>query len=410
MTPAARLSAAIEVLDRVLAGQSAEQALVNWGRGHRFAGSGDRAALRDLVFDALRCRRSFAALGGGHQTGQGQTGHGLIGNGQTGHGQTGRGLILGGLRDAGQDVASLFTGEGFAPAPVGPGESGRVPTGAEALDCPEWLLELLRASLHNDTEPVLQALRRRAPVFLRVNVARTTRAQAVADLARDDIIAQAHPLANTALEVTGNARKIQTSAAYLDGLVDLQDAASQAVVAALPLRAGLHVLDYCAGGGGKTLAMAARGARVIAHDANTARMKGLPARAERAGAQITIVQDPASSAPYEVILTDVPCSGSGSWRRDPQGKWALTAARLQEIESLQARILDQAATFLAPNGCLAYATCSLLRSENEAQISAFLRRHPGWILQRDHRFSPLQGGDGFYLALLTGPSEQPTQL
>jgi 16S rRNA (cytosine967-C5)-methyltransferase len=389
MTPAARLSAAIEVLDRILAGQAAEQALTNWGRGHRFAGSGDRAALRDLVFEALRCKRSFAALGGG---------------------ETGRGLILGGLRAAGQDVAALFTGEGFAPAPPGPGEAGRIPIGAEALDCPDWLLAPLQASLGSETEAILLALRHRAPVFLRVNLARSSVAAAQAALAAEGIVAELHLLAKTALQVTGNERKIQNSATYLEGLVDLQDAASQAVVEALPLRPGLRVLDFCAGGGGKSLAMAALGAVVLAHDANPGRMADLPARAARAGARVTITDNPSRTAPYDLILTDVPCSGSGSWRRDPQGKWALTPARLAEIEALQAQILDRAATMVSARCCLAYATCSLLRSENEAQVTAFLARHPGWILERSHRFTPLQGGDGFFVALLTAPADRPTQL
>ena len=389
MTPAARLSAAIEVLDRIVAGQSAELALTNWGRSHRFAGSQDRAALRDLVFDALRCRRSFAALGGG---------------------ETGRGLILGGLRDAGQDVAALFTGARFAPAPVGTDEVGRLPGAAEALDCPDWLIGPLQDSLGGQTEAILRAMRQRAPIFLRVNLALTTVAAAIALLAQDGIAAQEHPLAKTALQVTENARKIQTSAAYLQGHTDLQDAASQAVVQALPLRPGLRVMDFCAGGGGKSLAMAALGARVFAHDANAARMTELPARAARAKAQVTIVENPAKTKPYDLILTDVPCSGSGSWRRDPQGKWALTAARLAEIHRLQAQILDRAAGLLAANGCLAYATCSLLRSENEAQIDGFLARHRGWKREQSQRFTPLQGGDGFFVALLTAPADHPTQL
>ena len=388
MTPAARLAAAIEVLDRILTGQPAEQALTNWGRGHRFAGSGDRAALRDLVYDALRCRRSFGALGGG---------------------DSGRGLILGGLRDAGRDVAALFSGEGFSPALVGPGEQGRLPEAAEALDCPDWLLAPLQDSLGDQTEAILQALRCRAPIFLRVNLARTTVAAARDLLALDGIVAQDHKLAKTALEVTENARKIRHSTAYLQGLVELQDAASQAVVEALDLSPGQRVLDYCAGGGGKSLAMAARGARVFAHDANPARMADLPARAKRAGAQVVITENPAKSAPYDLILTDVPCSGSGSWRRDPQGKWALHPGRLAEILALQARILDQVAPMLAADGRLAYATCSLLRAENEGQTTGFLTRHPGWKLLHSHRFTPLQGGDGFFVALLTAAPERPTQ-
>lgn len=381
MTPAARIAAAADVLDRILAGQAPEPALVNWGRASRFAGSGDRAAVRDLVFDALRCRRSFAALGGG---------------------LSGRGLMLGRLRALGQDPAGVFTGTGHALAPLTPADEGRTPVGAEALDCPEWLESDLRQSLGADFEPVLRALQTRAPVFLRVNTARTTVPKAIAALAGEGIVAQPHPLAKTALEVTGNKRKIQTSQTYLTGLVELQDASSQAVAEAVPLSPGHRVLDLCAGGGGKTLALAARGGITLhAHDANPGRLRDLGPRAERAGAAVTIVENPERSAPYDVILTDVPCSGSGSWRRDPAGKWALTADRLAETRHLQATILDRAAALLSPGGVLAYATCALLQSENEDQVAAFLGRHPGWTCRDSRRFTPLQGGDGFFLALLS---------
>jgi 16S rRNA (cytosine967-C5)-methyltransferase len=378
MTPAARLSAAIEVLDRILQGQAVEPALTNWGRANRFAGSGDRAAIRDHVFDALRCRRSFATLGGS---------------------DSGRGLMLGMLRDAGLDPASLFTGQGHAPAPVMASEAGFAPQGTAALDCPDWLAPALQASLGPDFVPVMQAMRRRAPVFLRVNTVRGDRPTAIAALAAEGIVAQPHDLALTALEVTGNARKIQTSQAYLGGLVELQDASSQAVVQALPLASGQRVLDYCAGGGGKSLAMAARaGLEVQAHDADPGRMRDLPARAGRAGAEVRLVGTPVGQ--FDLVLADAPCSGSGSWRRDPAGKWALKPERLLALQAVQAAILDRVAGLVAPEGVLAYATCSLLGSENAAQIDAFCARTPGWRLRRTHSFTPLQGGDGFFLALL----------
>lgn len=381
MTPAARLSAAMEILDRILAGAVAEQALTNWGRANRFAGSGDRHALRDLVYDALRCKRSYAALGGA---------------------MTGRGLVLGGLRDRGIDPAGLFTGEGHAPALVSAEEAGRAPVGAEVLDCPDWLLPRLQAALGAECEAVLQAMRQRAPVFLRVNLAKASVAAAQAALAEDGIGAVLSPIAKIALEVTENARKVQTSRAYADGLVELQDAASQAVVQALPLRDGMVVLDYCSGGGGKALAMAAQAKLTLfAHDAEPRRMKDIPTRAARAGAAIRITENPAVAEPYDLILTDVPCSGSGSWRRDPQGKWALTEARLAELLVIQAAILDKAAGLVAPKGMLAYATCSMLAEEDEAQIAGFLARHPGWICTQQQRFSPLSGADGFFLAQLT---------
>lgn len=378
MTPAARLSAAIAVLDRVLDGEPAEKALTNWGRASRFAGSGDRAAVRDLVFEALRRRNSLAARGCG---------------------LTGRGLILGLARATGQEA--LFTGEGHAPVVPGAGEAGREPDAEESLDLPGWLLPALRESLGSDLEPVAEALRSRAPVFLRVNPGKTDVASAVAALAEEGIMVRSHPLATTALEVVENARRVQTSDAYLSGLVELQDASSQAVVEALPLAEGMKVLDHCAGGGGKTLAMAARcGLRLFAHDAAPKRMTDLPERARRAGVSVTLTEKPEVTAPYDLVLVDAPCSGSGSWRRDPEGKWRLTPERLQTLVDVQASILDRTANMVRPGGWLAYVTCSLLAAENQQQIAEFLSRHPGWSQEQAASLSPLSGGDGFFLALL----------
>lgn len=378
MTPAARVSAAIEVLDRILSGTNPEVALTNWGRANRFAGSGDRAAIRDHVFAALRCRSSFAALGGG---------------------LTGRGLMLGAMRAEGSEAA-IFTGEGHAPAKVGD-EPARTPAGFEALDCPDWLGPRLQAALGEDFVPVMQAMQHRAPVFLRVNLAKADREAAARALAAEGILTRPVEWVKTALEVTEGARKIQNSQSYLTGLVELQDASSQAVVEALYLTPGAKVLDYCAGGGGKALALAARGAKVWAHDANPGRMADLAPRSTRAGVRVMQTQNPAETKPYDLILTDAPCSGSGSWRRDPMGKWSLTEERLQALTAVQAEILDKVVPLVRQGGTLAYATCSLLAEENEAQIAGFLARHAGWTLKSQRRFSPLSGGDGFFLAILT---------
>jgi 16S rRNA (cytosine967-C5)-methyltransferase len=173
------------------------------------------------------------------------------------------------------------------------------------------------------------------------------------------------------------------------------------VVQALPLQPGMSVLDYCAGGGGKTLALAARlRGPVSAHDANPGRMRDLPERAGRAGARVRLVEKPARHAPFDLVLADAPCSGSGSWRRDPEGKWRLTPETLARLQETQAAILDRAAQMVRAGGWLAYATCSMLLRENRGQVDAFLARHDGWRLQQDHAFTPVQGGDGFYLALL----------
>lgn len=259
----------------------------------------------------------------------------------------------------------------------------------------------MRESLGEAFAPVMEALRKRAPVFLRVNLARGTREAAVAALAEEGILALPHGLAGSALEVVEGARKVANSRAYAAGMVELQDAASQAVVEMLPLTDGMAVLDLCAGGGGKTLAMAARARlRIVAHDAEARRMADLPARAARAGVTVAISEKPERPGPYDLILTDVPCSGSGSWRRDPEGKWALTPARLEALRAVQAGIMDRAAAMLRPGGWLGYATCSLLEAENGAQVAGFLARHPGWALHADRRFTPLEGGDGFFAALL----------
>jgi 16S rRNA (cytosine967-C5)-methyltransferase len=249
--------------------------------------------------------------------------------------------------------------------------------------------------------PVLRAMRQRAPVFLRVNPGKTDLSGAVTALASDGIGAVPHGLAASALEVTGNARKVQASAAYRDGLVELQDASSQAVVEALTLVDGMRVLDHCAGGGGKTLAMAARAKlQLLAHDILPRRMADLPERARRAGIAVTLTERPEDAAPFDLVLVDAPCSGSGSWRRDPEGKWALTPERLASLLSEQAAILDRAAAMVAPGGALAYATCSLLATENRGQIDRFCARHAGWTSEIERSFSPLDGGDGFYLCVL----------
>lgn len=383
MTPGARVAAAIEVLDAMRAGTPAEKALLGWARGHRFAGSKDRAAIRDHVFDALRCRRSYAALGGG---------------------DSGRALMLGALHARGEDPATLFDGAGHAPPPPGPDESrpGTLDDPLAALDCPDWLADDLQASLGADFAPVMRRLQERAPVFLRVNLLRTDPAGARAALAEEGIGTRPGPLSDTALEVTEKPRAVARSAAYRDGLVELQDAASQAIVDRLPLPGAGRILDYCAGGGGKSLAMAARapGADLHAHDIDAGRMSDLPARAARAGCTVTLHHGGSVPGAFDLVLADAPCSGSGAWRRSPEGKWSLNANRLHDLLSMQDEVLDAAVAQVAPGGRLAYATCSLLQAENRDRVEAFLARHPGWRLTDELRLTPLDGGDGFYLACL----------
>ena len=162
----------------------------------------------------------------------------------------------------------------------------------------------------------------------------------------------------------------------------------------------MRVLDYCAGGGGKALALAARqpDMQVAAHDVTPARMADLPARAGRAGLSIALQARP--RGPYDLVVADVPCSGSGTWRRTPDAKWRLTRARLDELVAVQGRILEQAAVLVAPGGSLAYMTCSLLEAENGAQIDGFLAANPGFREGDRQTWTPLDGGDGFFMARL----------
>nr|WP_052174735.1 RsmB/NOP family class I SAM-dependent RNA methyltransferase [Paracoccus sanguinis] len=337
--------------------------------------------MRDLVFDALRRRRSHAALGGA---------------------ETGRGLILGALREAGQDPDTIFAAAPYAPLPLTAAErdAGRPPSPAEATDLPDWIADRLAADLGDGFPPVAAALRERAPVWLRVNFARGTRDDARAALIAAGVETSADPRCDTALLVTHGARSVQGSAAYREGLVELQDLSPQMACAGLDVKPGLRVLDLCAGGGGKSLALAARGAKVTAWDATPARMRDLPARAARAGASIDIA--PAlPSGQFDLVVADVPCSGSGSWRRTPDAKWRLTEADLARLVAVQAGILDTAAERVAPGGRLAYMTCSLFAAENAGQIDAFLRRNQRFALKAQRTLTPLDASDGFFVAELS---------
>jgi 16S rRNA (cytosine967-C5)-methyltransferase len=400
MTPAARLSAAIELVDAALAGEPAERALTRWARASRFAGSKDRAAVRDLVYDALRRRRSLAWAGGA---------------------ETGRAILLAQQAAEGADLDALCTGAGFDPAPLSAAERVRLaappPRAPDPvrLDYPDFLDAPLRASLGDDFEPVLAAMQARAPVDLRVNTLKTTVNAALVVLARDGVQAAPHPLAPQALRVLDNPRAVAASRAYTQGMVELQDVSSQHVAVHAGARPGMTVLDFCAGGGGKTLALAAamegRGT-LLAWDANPRRMADLPERARRAGAAVRIL------APEELerlgpacdlVLVDAPCSGTGAWRRKPEGKWRLTPDELAGYPPLQDAILDGAAARVKPGGRLVYATCSLLAAENEERAAAFTARHPGWSPERARRLSPLDGGDGFFVAAFVRPRRRQSQ-
>ncbi|WP_118132429.1 RsmB/NOP family class I SAM-dependent RNA methyltransferase [Oceanicella sp. SM1341] len=390
MTPAARLSAAIEILDDVLSGAAADRALAAWGRSRRFAGAKDRAAIADHVYDALRCRRTLARRGGA---------------------ETGRGLVVG---LAGDDE-TLFDGRPHGPAPLSAAERGALAAApamplAERLDFPDWMEEPLARALGDELEPVMEALRHRAPLDLRVNLLRCTPEEALAALAAEGLGAVPLAAEPAALRVQAGARALRRAAAYLDGRVEIQDLSSQRVARFAGARPGLTVLDYCAGGGGKTLAlgmhMAGQG-RLIAHDVAPARMKDLAPRAARAGLTVETIAPEGPSGGRgpalgcDLVLADAPCSGTGAWRRNPDAKWRFTPQDLTALTRLQDRVMDAAARHVRPGGSFVYATCSLLAEENDDRVEAFLARAPEFTPGETLRLTPQDGGDGFFAARMT---------
>ncbi len=390
MRPEARYAAAIDVLDAWHGGMPAEQALTRWARGARYAGSKDRAAVRDHVFDVLRRKASCAVHGGG---------------------ETGRALVLGLLRLSGIDPAPIFSGEGHAPEALTEAErfAPSLPDHAP-LDVPDWMLAELDDNRIADRAALFSAMTMRAPVWVRVNNRKAKPDYAMELLQSDGVLCQPDARLPTALKVLEGARRLRQSQPYAEGLVEVQDLSPQLAVTRLDLPETGCVLDYCAGGGGKALAISDRtDAAVFAHDALPRRMADLPVRAARAGVHITQLDTDAleGAGPYDLVLTDVPCSGSGTWRRDPEAKWRLTPDRLAELIKVQAGILDSAAALVAELGQLVYMTCSLFRAENDAQIEGFLARNPEWRCTMRHLDTPLTASDGFFSAVLTRTTDSP---
>jgi 16S rRNA (cytosine967-C5)-methyltransferase len=358
MTPAARIQAAIDILDEIIAaardgGPAADTLIARYFRARRYAGSKDRRAVRDVVYGAIR------------RAGE--------------RPENGRAAIVG-LARGDEALAALFDGSVHGPAPIGDDEPG-----AEAGAIPLWIKPLL-ANLVDENEQA--SILARAPLDLRVN-------RLKADL---DVVMAALPDAVSVPGVPDALRlpegfAIERTVLWQDGWVEVQDAGSQMIAAACDARAGMTVIDLCAGAGGKTLALAAamRGeGRLIAADTIRTRLSRLPPRAERAGAAFieTMLMDQgreaAALAPFagiaEVVLVDAPCSGTGTWRRNPEARWRLTPQRLDRLVGEQARILDLAATLLAPGGRLVYAVCALTEQEGSSQIDAFITRHDGWTV------------------------------
>jgi 16S rRNA (cytosine967-C5)-methyltransferase len=390
MRPAARLQSAIELVDQIIVaardgGSSADAIAKRFFAERRYAGSKDRRAVRDLAWNAIRrfgerpdtARAAFVAMA-----------------------------------DSDAELAAYFDGSDYGPPAIGPKE----PRASGGL-LPQWLLPHF-ANLIDESER--QALLGRAPLDLRVNALKSSRDAVAAEFPEAEILSQSlHALRLP----TGQA--VDNHPVVLDGLVEIQDLGSQLIVDACAAKPGLTVLDLCAGAGGKTLGLASYMAgkgRLIASDTNRARLDQLRPRANRAGAfeVETLLLNPNKeramlseiAGACDIVLIDAPCSGSGTWRRNPETRWRLNPARLEAVIAAQANLLEIGAEMVASGGHLIYAVCSLLDDEGRGQVAGFLNRHDGWRAEaivlpagRAHGDGLLltphhDGTDGFFFARL----------
>jgi len=356
MRPAARLQSAIELVDQIIlaardGGASADQIAKRFFAERRYAGSKDRRAVRDLAWGVIRrfgkrpatARSAFVAMA-----------------------------------DADPALAELFDGSDYGPAAIEAGEARS--TGG---DLPKWIKPLFSAHV-DDAEQA--SLLDRAPMDLRVNALKASRAEVSEMFPEAEILAGL----DHALRLPGGTA-IDSHPAVENGQVEIQDLGSQLIVEACQVKGARMVLDLCAGAGGKTLALAAamrNTGRLVATDTNRNRLDQLKPRAARAGATNveTRLLNPNKekemlaefAAKCDLVLIDAPCSGSGTWRRNPETRWRLDAARLKRVIDEQARLLDIGADMVARGGHLVYAVCSLIENEGKGQVAAFLKSHKGW--------------------------------
>ena len=387
MTPAARVQTSIELLDAIIGaarskGAPADRILAEWFRSNRFAGSKDRRAIRELVFSAIRACGPVP--------------------------ETGRAAMLR-LAETDHAIAPLFDGSNYGPTPIGDAD-----TRAEEGVAPQWLDERLAAS--DIAGPEADSLLSRAPLDLRVNTLKADRATLSLPVEAVNTDAP-HGLR---LEP---GTQVEQWAEWREGKIEVQDTGSQLACLAVGAQPGETVIDLCAGGGGKTLALAAAMdnlGRLIASDTDRGRLSRLMPRAERAGASIieTRLLDPKREfealgdleGQADAVMVDAPCSGTGTWRRNPEARWRLDEAELARLTSLQADLLDLAARLVKPGGRLVYVTCSLLDEEGAGQFDGFLSRTNSFTSQEillpigrprgnGVRLTPYHDGtDGFFIA------------
>jgi 16S rRNA (cytosine967-C5)-methyltransferase len=391
MTPSARLSAAIELVAAVDAAprKPADAVANGFFRDRRYIGSGDRRAVSERAWAVVRGRRR---LGWWLERVGARVNPRLL---------VAASLVLDGWQVDG--VAQSFSGGRFGPTSLSREEAAslaeleghtlvhpKMPQ-AVKIEAPDWILPLLRARFGHDLNAEMAAMETEAPLDLRVNLLKGTLAEAQAALAAEAIEAAPTTLSPWGLRIEGR-RPVTAGKAFKDGLVEIQDEGSQLVAALVGAAPEMRVVDWCAGAGGKTLALAmtmANRGHIVACDVSAPRLDAAVKRLRRAGVHNVErhLVEPGDkwakrrAGGFDRVLVDAPCTGTGTWRRNPDARLRLTETDLAELVAKQADILSHAARLVRKGGRLVYATCSVLLEENEAQVQAFLSSHPDFALR-----------------------------
>jgi len=411
MTPSARLSAAIEVFAEIETRRPAADALKEWGLSHRFAGSGDRAAIAGLVYDGLR-RKSSAAW--------------LMGE------ATPRATLLGMLSRerglGGEAIAALCNGGRNAPSPLSDHEVAALARGllADAPahvegDYPEWLDPHLQRVFGDERSAEGAALASRAPLDLRVNTLAAERDEVLAKLQHLNVAPTRWSPIGLRLQLAAESKSpaVHGEPVFLKGQIEIQDEGSQLAALLANAKPGEQVIDLCAGAGGKTLALAAAMAnrgQIYATDLDKRRLAPIHARLERAGARNVQVRTPTGRGTSDVlaelagradlIMIDAPCTGTGAWRRNPDAKWRIRPGALAERVKEQEAVLERAAILAKPSGRIAYVTCSVLAEENNDQVRAFLTRHADFSVEKPADVTKVLGERAYLFARAALISEE----